>query len=182
MKTEIDFLSTPFDDNAIEFLDPLVKFFKVASADLTNTPFLRKIGKKGKPVFLSTGASTLVEIDNAVDTLERSGCADIILLHCVLNYPTEHANAHLRMISGLKRLYPNHIIGYSDHTLPDNAMTSLLTAYILGAVVIEKHFTHDKTLQGNDHYHAMDKSDLSRFVELARSVHLQMGSTEHKNP
>lgn len=178
----IDFLSTPFDDEAIEFLDPLVPFFKIASADLTNIPFLRKVAAKGKPVVLSTGASTLGEVDIAVEALTQAGCADIALLHCILNYPTDNANAHLRMIEGLKRAYPRNIIGYSDHTLPDDAMTSLVAAHLLGAVIIEKHFTHDKTLPGNDHYHAMDQHDLARFVALAETVHVLLGPSDHKAP
>ncbi|MBX7148103.1 N-acetylneuraminate synthase family protein [bacterium] len=178
----IDFLSTPFDDASVEFLDPLMPFFKIASADLTNIPFLRRIASKKKPVLLSTGAATLGEIDIAVETLTRAGAKDILLLHCILNYPTENANAHLRMIKGLQRAYPDHLIGYSDHTLPDDAMTSLVSAYLLGAVVIEKHFTHDKTLIGNDHYHAMDVNDLKRFVSLAKRVHVLLGNAEHKSP
>lgn len=178
----IDFLSTPFDDEAIEFLDPLMPFFKIASADLTNIPFLRKVAKKGKPIVLSTGASTLGEIDIAVTTLTEAGCSDLALLHCILNYPTENANAHLGMIKGLARSYPNQIIGYSDHTLPDEAMTPLITAHLLGAVIIEKHFTHNKTLPGNDHYHAMDVADLARFVQLSQCVHELLGESDHKEP
>ena len=178
----IDFVSTPFDDDAIEFLDPLVPFFKIASADLNNIPFLRKIGSKGKPVLLSTGASTLGEIDTALDTLTQAGCVDVVLLHCILNYPTENKNAHLRMIEGLKRAYPNRVIGYSDHTMPDHSMTSLTMAYALGAIVIEKHFTHDKTLKGNDHYHAMDLCDLVRFTTMTETVHSLLGVIDHKRP
>jgi N-acetylneuraminate synthase len=181
-QNDIDFLSTPFDDAAIEFLDPIVPFFKIASADLTNIPFLRKVASKGKPVVLSTGASTLGEIDIAVEALQQAGCKDLALLHCILNYPTDNANAHLRMIDGLKRAYPGNIIGYSDHTLPDDAMTSLVTAHLLGAVILEKHFTHDKTLPGNDHYHAMDQHDLARFVTLAKTIHTLLGPTDHKAP
>lgn len=178
----IEFLSTPFDDAAIEFLDPLMPFFKIASADLTNIPFLRKVAAKGKPVLLSTGASTLGEIDIAVNTLKQAGCDGIALLHCILNYPTDNANAHLDMITGLQQAYPEYLVGYSDHTLPDDAMTSLVTAYLLGAVVIEKHFTHDKTLPGNDHYHAMDVHDLARFVTLADRIHTLRGNTTEKAP
>lgn len=178
----IDFLSTPFDDAAVDFLEPLMPFYKIASADLTNIPFLRRIAAKGKPVVLSTGASTLGEIDIAMETLSRAGCDEVALLHCVLNYPTENANAHLRMIEGLKRAYPGHVVGYSDHTLPDEAMTPLVSAYLLGAVVLEKHFTHDKTLPGNDHYHAMDVSDLTRFVEMARRIQTLLGDSDHKEP
>jgi sialic acid synthase SpsE len=178
----IDFLSTPFDDEAIEFLDPLVPFFKIASADLTNTPFLRKVASKGKPIVLSTGASTLREIDKAIEVLTQAGCKDIAILHCILNYPTENANAHLRMIKSLRRCFPNNIIGYSDHTLPDDAMCSLVTAYLLGAVVIEKHFTNDKTLPGNDHYHAMNQQDLTRFIQMVKTIDVLLGDLEHKQP
>ena len=181
-QVSIDFLSTPFDDAAIEFLDPLMPFYKIASADLTNTPFLRKVASKGKPVVLSTGASTLCEIDTAVETLMQAGCRDIVLLHCILNYPTDNANAHLRMITGLKRAFPERLVGYSDHTLPDDSMTSLVTAFLLGAVVIEKHFTQNKSLPGNDHYHAMDVHDLVRFISLTERIHTLLGSTDHKSP
>lgn len=178
----IDFLSTPFDDAAVEFLDPLVPFFKIASADLTNIPFLRKIAAKGKTVLLSTGASTLSEIDIAIQTLRSAGCPNILLLHCVLNYPTDSANAHLRMVSGLQRVYPEYLVGYSDHTLPDEGMTALVVAHLLGAVVIEKHFTHNKTLPGNDHYHAMDVHDLARFVAAVDRIHSLLGESDHKAP
>ncbi len=181
-KVGIDFISTPFDDQAIEFLDPLVPFFKVASADLTNTPFLRKIGAKKKPVVLSTGAATLGEVDEAVRELEKSGCPNVVLLHCILNYPTPNPQAHLKMIEGLRRAYPQHVIGYSDHTLPDESMIPLVSAWLLGAVVLEKHFTHDKTLPGNDHYHAMNQQDLERFIEMVERIDVLMGDSSHKIP
>ena len=179
---DIDFLCTPFDDRSVEFLEPLVPAYKVASADLTNLPFLGRIASKGKPVVLSTGASTLAEIDLAVDTLERGGSGEIVLLHCILNYPTQNQNAHLRMITGLLRVFPDRLVGYSDHTLPDESMTALVAAHLLGAVVIEKHFTHDKNLAGNDHYHAMDVADLKRFTALVGEIHQLLGSTDVKAP
>ncbi len=181
-KLGIDFLSTPFDDAAIEFLDPLVPFFKIASADLTNVPFLRKIAIKGKPVVLSTGASTLAEVDKAVKTLRDAGCNDVVLMHCILNYPTLNENANLSMITGLKRAYPELLIGYSDHTLPDPFMTSLTIAHLLGALVIEKHFTHDKTLPGNDHYHSMDVNDLIKYISIVNKAHTMLGTSDFKEP
>lgn len=162
-KVGIGFLSTPFDDRAVDFLSPLMSCFKVASADITNVPLLRKIAKKGKPVLLSTGASTLAEIEMAISELEGAGCESLALLHCILNYPTLYKNAHLNMIEGLQKTFPNYLIGYSDHTLPDEGMLILTAAYLKGARIIEKHFTYDKTLPGNDHYHAMDVDDLKRF-------------------
>jgi sialic acid synthase SpsE len=162
-KVGIHFLSTPFDLEAVDFLAPLVPCIKIASADITNVPLLRKAAGLGKPVLLSTGASTLAEIDMAVVELEAAGCESLALLHCVLNYPTPYDRAHLNMIYGLARCFPRHLIGYSDHTLPDPGMIILTAVYLKGARIIEKHFTGDKTLPGNDHYHAMDFNDLKRF-------------------
>lgn len=181
-KCAIDFLSTPFDDSAVEYLIPLVSCFKIASADITNTPLLRRVGQTGKPVILSTGASTVDEIDTAIRLLESVGSKDVVLLHCILNYPTENWNAHLRMITGLKNRYPDRLIGYSDHTVPEPSMTSMLTAWLLGAVVLEKHFTNDKTLPGNDHYHAMDVDDLKNFVCRVETVSELLGEATNKSP
>ena len=181
-EVEIDFVSTPFDKSAVELLDPLMPFFKIASADLTNTPLLRQVAETGKPVVLSTGASNAAEVRAAVDTLRRAGCQELSLLHCVLNYPTADENAHLGMISGLRRDYPDLVIGYSDHTVPDESMTALTASYVLGARVIEKHFTHDKTLPGNDHYHAMNSADLRVFIDNVQKVHAMLGADESKEP
>lgn len=178
----IDFLSTPFDDEAVDILDPLMSFFKVASADVTNLPLLRKVAAKCKPVVLSTGASTLAEVEVAVDALENAGCPSVALMHCVLNYPTDRQAAHLGMIEGLRRSFPSHVIGYSDHTVPDKLMCVLTTAYLLGAVILEKHFTHDKTLPGNDHYHAMDVDDLKRFTAQVRDIEILIGTEYDKRP
>jgi N-acetylneuraminate synthase len=177
----IDFLSTPFDAGAVEFLDPLVPFFKIASADITNVPLLRQVAAKGKPVVVSTGASTLGEIDVAVAILSAAGCTNPVLLHCILNYPCLNAHANLNMIQGLIRAFPNNVIGYSDHTLPDERMLVLSAAWLKGAQVIEKHFTHDKTLPGNDHYHAMDVNDLRKFRENLSLLQVVLGQT-HKQP
>jgi sialic acid synthase SpsE len=177
----IDFLSTPFDAGAVEFLEPLVPFYKIASADITNVPMLRQIAAKRKPVVLSTGASTLAEIDMASNTLTEAGCRDLVLMHCVLNYPCPNRNAHLNMIEGLRRVYPDRLIGYSDHTLPDERMLILSAAWLKGAVVLEKHFTHDKSLPGNDHYHAMDVGDLKKFQENLSLLQEVLGET-HKRP
>ncbi|HLH89454.1 MAG TPA: N-acetylneuraminate synthase family protein [Xanthobacteraceae bacterium] len=177
----IDFVSTPFDAAAIDFLDPLVPFHKVASADLNNVPLLRQVAGKHKPVVMSTGASTLAEIDMAAHTLAHAGCADLVLMHCVLNYPCPNGNAHLNMIEGLQRAFPTHVIGYSDHTLPDERMLILAAAWLKGALVLEKHFTHDKTLPGNDHYHAMDVHDLKKFIANLDLLGDVMGQT-HKMP
>lgn len=162
-KNKIDFLSTPFDLESVDMLDPLVPFHKIASADITNIPLLRRIASKKKVVLLSTGASTDSEIEKALVLLKNGGAAEIILLHCVLNYPTPKENAQLAMLPGLK----SKIKGYSDHVAPesDGSMPALEAAVLSGAVVLEKHFTHDRKLKGNDHYHAMDENGLKNFMD-----------------
>ncbi|MBN2193639.1 MAG: N-acetylneuraminate synthase family protein [Polyangiaceae bacterium] len=173
----VTFCSTPFDLPSVEWLAPLVPFFKIASADLTNLPLLRACAAQRKPIVLSVGASYLSEVEEAVRVLaERVPAADIVLLHCVLEYPTPYEHANLSVIEHLVRVFPDHAIGYSDHTRPDPAMAVLLRAWMLGAVVLEKHFTHDKTLPGNDHYHAMDRDDLRRFRESAALLLAAEGS------
>lgn len=179
---EIDFLSTPFDDLSLDFLNPLVPFFKIASADITNSPFLKKIAQKGKPIVLSTGASTITEIESAINILEKHSCQDIALLHCILNYPTPNKDASLLMIKGLKKIFSDKIIGYSDHTLPCEKMQSLTSAFLLGAVILEKHFTHDKNLPGNDHYHSMDINDLKVFKRNIGEISELLGESFLKKP
>lgn len=162
----VDFISTPFDSGAVDMLAPLVPIFKVASADITNVPLLRKIAQFDKPVIMSTGASKIWEIDNAISILKENGVAQVSLLHCMLNYPTDYENAGLGMLDTLSRMFPETLLGYSDHTLPEPDMLTVMTAIAKGAVIIEKHFTHDKTLAGNDHYHAMDLKDLKNLMSL----------------
>ena len=160
-KEGIEFLSTPFDLESAQFLNDLMDVFKVSSSDITNKPFINFICKFDKPIILSTGASNLDEIKEAVMWINSNG-NDLALLHCILNYPTKNENANLAMIQDLKKSFPGHLIGYSDHTLPGD-MKNLEIATLLGAVIIEKHFTFDKNLKGNDHYHSMDKKDLKLF-------------------
>jgi N-acetylneuraminate synthase len=162
----IEFASTPFDLEAVELLTPFVPFFKVASADLTNFQLLDAVAKTGKPVLISTGAAYLSEIEEGVRRLRQQlPPENICVMHCVLSYPTAYENANLAAIGHLRQVFPEHPIGYSDHTRPDPGMWVLLRAFELGATVLEKHFTHDKTLPGNDHYHAMNREDLKRFRE-----------------
>lgn len=157
----IEFMSTPFDLESAMFLNEMVDVFKISSSDITNKPFIEFIADLGKPIILSTGASNLSEVQDAVNWIKPFNLP-LALLHCVLNYPTPDNNANLGMILGLKKAFPDHIIGYSDHTLPKN-MKVCEMATLLGSVIIEKHFTHDKSLPGNDHYHAMDMEDLKLF-------------------
>ncbi len=177
-KKSMDFTSTPFDYVAVDYLEKIVDFYKISSSDLSNLPFIRYIGKKGKPVYISVGASYLSEVDEALRALKESGCKEIIVLHCVLSYPTTPENANLRVIETLKKDFPHARIGYSDHVAPDDTMTTLSTAYLLGAEVIEKHFTLDKTLSGNDHYHAGDPGDFKKAIANFKQIDMLLGSAE----
>lgn len=174
----LDFTSTPFDYASADYLVKYVDFYKISSSDASNLPFIEHIGAKGKPVVLSVGASYLSEVDEAVRALKRSGCADITILHCVLSYPTDPANANLRVIETLGSVFPDVRVGYSDHVAPDASMQTLSTAYLLGAQVIEKHFTLDKSLPGNDHYHSGDVEDFKRAVANFRFIDRVLGSSE----
>jgi len=176
----IEFCSTPFDSESADYLNDLMSFYKISSSDITNKPFIEQISSYGKPIILSTGASEHTEIKSALNWINNiSGDINVALLHCILNYPTPNKNANLRMIIDLCNEYPKNIIGYSDHTLPEE-MLSLYTATIYGALVLEKHFTHDKSLPGNDHYHAMDKNDLKLFRNMLEKLNLISGSKEKK--
>ncbi len=169
-KLGITFISTAFDLESVDKINNLVAYHKISSSDITNLPLLERIASKKKPVLLSTGASNINEIKYAVDTLKANGAHEIIIMHCILNYPTKNKNANLDMIIDLKKHFPGHIIGYSDHCLPDSDMNVLVTSFMLGAVVIEKHFTDDKSLPGNDHYHSMDYKDLRKFRDKINMI------------
>lgn len=174
----IDFTSTPFDYASADYLEDMVDFYKISSSDLSNLPFVRYIGAKGKPVIISVGASYLSEVDEAVRTLKESECKDITILHCVLSYPTEPKNANLRIIETLKKDFPDIKVGFSDHVAPDDTMMTLAVAYMLGSDVIEKHFTLDKTLPGNDHYHAGEPEDFKKAIANFRWIDTVLGSNE----
>lgn len=162
----IDFMSTPFDLDAVDFLNELQDIFKIASADITNYPLLKKVAKIGKPIIISTGASKVEEIHKALEIIkEVNSGIQVSFLHCVLSYPTKDEDANLERINFLQKEFPDIQIGYSDHTLPSEGMAIVTGAYAMGAKIIEKHFTLDKTLPGNDHYHAMDSKDLKQFRE-----------------
>ena len=170
-EVDIEFMSTPFDKEAAIFLNDMMDVFKISSSDLTNKPFIEFICNFNKPIILSTGASDLWEIHETVSWIQNYE-NPLALLHCVLNYPTSDNNANLGMILGLQKAFPDLIIGYSDHTLPKEMHVSEI-ATLLGSRIIEKHFTFDKTLQGNDHYHAMDKIDLKKFrKEIQKTLEL----------
>lgn len=160
----IEFLSTPFDTESAAFLAGLMPVYKISSSDITNKPFIEHLCGYGKPVLLSTGASRLSEIEEAAEWIRAKG-NPLALMHCVLNYPTEPASANLGMIHILRQRFPDLVVGYSDHTMAGD-MRVLEKAVLLGAAIIEKHFTYDKNIKGNDHKHSMDREDIRRFRKL----------------
>ncbi|WP_203256649.1 N-acetylneuraminate synthase family protein [Hyunsoonleella ulvae] len=177
-EVNIEFMSTPFDVESAKFLNDLMDVFKISSSDITNLPFIEYMCSFNKPIILSTGASYKWEVQQALESINKFEIP-VCLMHCILNYPTIDENANLGMITDLIKSFPETIPGYSDHTLPKN-MQVLKTANLLGAVVLEKHFTHDKTLPGNDHYHAMDKEDLKLFSKEIKELYSILGSFNKK--
>lgn len=174
----MDFTSTPFDYKSADYLYDMVDFYKISSSDISNLPFIEYIAQKGKPVYLSTGASYLSDIDVALRTIKKAGCKDIVLLHCVLSYPTSPKDANLKVIETLKKDFQDVRVGYSDHVAPDENMMTLSAAYMFGAEVIEKHFTLDKSLPGNDHYHAGTPEDFRKAIDNFKWLDIIAGSSE----
>ena len=172
----VEFMSTPFDDDSAEFLIKLgMKAMKIASSDLTDLPFLKLVAKNGLPVFLSTGASTYEEIDEAVRTIEAQGNKQIVLMQCTLHYPTDYKDANLRVIPTLAKMYPEYSIGLSDHTLGISVPPA---AVALGAKLIEKHYTTDKTLPlSPDHHLSVDPLEMKEMVSAIRQVEAALGSS-----
>ncbi len=179
LKKNIEFISTPFDLESAKFLNELMNVFKISSSDITNKILIEYICSFNKPILLSTGASNLDEIRVAVNWIESRNIP-LGLLHCILNYPTINSNANLGMIIDLKKNFTNATIGYSDHTLPGE-MDVLIYSALMGAKIIEKHFTHDKKLSGNDHYHSMDINDLKLFKKKLSSLKSITGSFKKKS-
>lgn len=174
----VEFLSTPFDIVSADYLEPLMNVYKISSSDLNNLAFVEYMAKKNKPIILSVGASFSDEIDRTVELIKQYNEHPITLLHCVLEYPTPYEHANLFKIKSLTKNYKDCIIGYSDHTKPDENYDVLKMAYCLGARVIEKHFTLDKTLKGNDHYHAMNAEDARRIIDAIEKLKMLGGSSE----
>jgi N-acetylneuraminate synthase len=170
----IDFLCTPFDHQSAKYINKLVKVFKISSSDITNFPLIELIAKFNKPIILSTGASKYLEIKSALNIIKKTNNKKkITLLHCVLNYPTLQKNASLGKLIDLKKNFPNCILGYSDHTTSNN-IDNIIYAWLLGARVIEKHFTYNKKLKGNDHYHSADQKDFFYLINKIRNIKISL--------
>ena len=169
----IIFLSTPYDEGSVDFLVRLgVSALKISSADITNHPLLSHIAAKNLPLILSTGMSTLGEVEEAVEVIVNSGNEQIILLHCNFNYPAKIEDVNLRAMITLKQAF-GFPVGYSDHTM---GIEVSLSAVALGAVVIEKHFTLDRNLPGPDHRASLEPAELKDMVVKIRNIERALGS------
>ncbi|MGM9827722.1 MAG: N-acetylneuraminate synthase [Muribaculaceae bacterium] len=171
----IGFMSTPFDLVSIDCLEPLgMDYWKIPSGEITNLPYLRKIARIGGKVILSTGMSTLDEVEQALRVLEENGMPrkDVILLHCTTQYPAPYPSVNLRAMDALRTLGAGGV-GYSDHT---KGIEVSIAAAAMGACVIEKHFTLDKNLPGPDHRASLDPAELKALVDAVRNVEAAMGN------
>jgi len=172
-KKGIFFLSTPFDYESVDFLHELgVSAFKIASGEITNYPLLKYIARKGKPIILSTGMSYLGEVEQALQAIYHTGNHDVILLHCVSNYPPDPAEVNLRAMQTMATAF-GVPVGYSDHTV---GIEVSLAAVALGACVIEKHFTLDCTMPGPDHRASLEPNELTALVKSIRTIETSLGN------
>lgn len=181
-KVGIGFMSTPFDLVSIDVLEPLdMDYYKIPSGEITNLPYLRKIASKHRPVILSTGMCEVEEVEAALQVLEQGGVkrSDIIVLHCNTEYPTPMADVNLRAMDDLRRLLGVEV-GYSDHT---KGIEVPIAAVALGATVIEKHFTLDKTMEGPDHKASLEPDELKAMVDAIRNIEQALGDGhKHVSP
>lgn len=168
--------STPFDDGAVDLLASLeVPAFKIASADLTCHALIERAARVGKPMILSTGTSTLGEVEEALGVCHRAGNQEVVLLHCTLKYPCPPEGINLRMMEHLMRAFPELPVGLSDHSL---GISVPQAAVALGACMIEKHYTVDKSLPGSpDHHLSVDPVDMKAMVEGIRTVEKALGKS-----
>jgi len=174
-KKKIEFLSTPFDEESANMLVEIgMKGFKVASSDITNHPFLEFLAKKKLPILLSSGASTINEIKEAVRVINKNGNEKILIMQCTLCYPTKPQDANLLAINDIKRNFPKYLVGLSDHTLGIEIASA---SALYGVSAIEKHFTFNKKLlKSADHWLSIDPGELKKLVENVRTINLSMGN------
>lgn len=177
-KTDIMFLSTPFDIESIDFLAGLnIPIWKIPSGEITNLPYLEHIASYKKPVILSTGMSTMEEIQAAIEVLNNGGTKDITLLHCTTEYPAILSDINLKAMETMRRKF-NLPVGYSDHT---EGIEVAVAACALGAAIIEKHFTLDKNMEGPDHKASLEPNELAALVSAVENVNTALGDGD-KHP
>lgn len=171
------FMSTPFDEEAIDFLDNMgIEIFKAGSGELNNFPYLVKMAKKNKPMIISTGMATLKEVDEAVNFIKREENDKLVVLHCTSNYPCPYEEVNLRAMKTMEEKL-GCLIGYSDHTM---GITVAIMAIALGAVVIEKHFTLNRNLPGPDHKSSLEPDELKEMIRQIRIAEKALGNYNKK--
>lgn len=169
---EIDFLSTPFDLESLAFLDRIgLKRWKIPSGEITNLPYLIKIAETKQPVILSTGMTTMEEVQEAINVLKKNGTVEMSLLHCTTEYPTPYNDVNLTAMNTMQREF-SMPVGYSDHTM---GIEISIAAVAMGATIIEKHFTLDRNMNGPDHQASLEPDKLREMVEAIRHVEEAMG-------
>ncbi len=174
----VEFISSPFSLAAVNLLEEVgVKRYKIASGEVTNSPLLKKIAQTGKPVIMSSGMSSWQELDKAVDVLKKNGCNDLTVMQCSSVYPCPPEKTGLNVIKELQGRYKTEV-GFSDHTL---GISSSIAAVVLGAKVIEKHFTLSHKMYGSDAKHSLEPAELKKFVEEVRDVSAAMGGSIDKD-
>mgnify|MGYP000980179508 CR=1 FL=1 len=184
-KKSIEFLSTAFDFDSIDFLYSLgMHRWKIPSGDITNLPYLTKIARLNKPIILSTGMSTMSEIRKSISVLKENGAGDLTVLHCTTEYPTPFSDVNLKAMLSIKEEFGVKV-GYSDHT---KGIEVPIAAVALGATVIEKHFTLDRNMEGPDHMASLEPNELKAMVDAIRNIESALGNsvkqpakTEKKN-
>lgn len=178
-KFNIEFFSTPFSKEDVDFLERLgVNLYKVASCDVTNLPLLKYIARKQKPIILSTGISRIGEIEEAVEAIEDEGNSQIVLLHCTITYPTPYDCVNLNAMKTMQKVFSDYPIGISDHTI---GIEIALASVALGGKCIEKHYTFDKSAGiSSDHWLAIDTSELIQLVNKTRNIEMALGSPVKK--
>ena len=170
---EIMFLSTPFDFESADFLSSIgMEAFKISSGDLTNIPFLEHIARFNKPIILSSGMATLAEIEQATNVINFLGNKEVAVLHCTSNYPAKLQNVNLNAMNTIKNAF-KVVSGYSDHT---EGITIPIAATAMGANIIEKHFTIDKSMEGPDHKASLCPLELKEMVKAIRNVEMALGT------
>lgn len=177
-KRNIIFLSTPYDEQSADMLSDLgILAFKIGSGEITHLPFIKHVALKNKPIILSTGASTIEEVCDALDTIESVGNKNIVLLHCTSNYPTLLKDVNLKAMATLRNEF-GYPVGYSDHT---QGNIVAISAAALGAIIIEKHLTLNRNMDGPDHQASIEPSEFKEFVDAIRKTETLLGS-EAKKP
>lgn len=173
----IGFISTPFDLESLDFLNQLdMDFWKLPSGEVTNLPYLEALARTGKPIVMSTGMCEMDEIQAAIHVLEENGTADITVLHCNTEYPTPFSDVNLLAMRQMAEVLGKPV-GYSDHTA---GIEVPIAAVALGAVVIEKHFTLDKAMQGPDHRASLEPQELAEMVQAIRNIETSLGDGQKK--